>query len=95
MSSTIGPLCLLSITMHQFPDPFSIAKDPEYDTTARSMSSFNDHHGDLSPTYLNDNIRCYSYIVKDFGIRTNTVRDLCKANRLVRTNFSALLKFFV
>lgn len=49
------------------------------------MSSFNDHHGDLSPTYLNDNIRCYSYIVKDFGLRTNTVRDFCKANKLVRT----------
>lgn len=67
-----------------FVDLFTLAKDDEYDSMARSMSSFNDHSGDLHPVYLNDNIKCYSYAVKEFGIRTNTLHDYCKANRVVR-----------
>ncbi|KAJ8938829.1 hypothetical protein NQ314_011320 [Rhamnusium bicolor] len=56
-------------------DIFAFAKEDELDLEIRNASSYNDHIGDMKPTYHNDSIRCFAYISpKDtFGVRVNTL----------------------
>ncbi|XKL67980.1 hypothetical protein PGB90_003471 [Kerria lacca] len=73
-------------------DIFLLAKDLDYDILAKTLSSYNDHTGDLNPVYLNDNIKCYSYITKEFGIRTNTLHDFYKANKTVANYWNKIVE---
>lgn len=63
-------------------DIFSFAKEDELDLAVREVSSYNDHIGDLKPTYQGDVIRCYAYLApKDnIGIRVNTLPNYWPLN---------------
>ncbi|XP_065204204.1 translation initiation factor eIF2B subunit gamma [Planococcus citri] len=74
-------------------DIFSLAKSRDFDTVARSMSSYNDHNGDLYPVYMNDYIRSYAYIVdENLVIRNNTLRDYCKSNQMVTKHWKSIIE---
>ncbi|XP_063230797.1 translation initiation factor eIF2B subunit gamma isoform X2 [Bacillus rossius redtenbacheri] len=61
------------------------ALESDIDTKIRSMSFYNDHSGDLKPTYHGDPIRCYSIIAnqKTFGMRANTLPAYFQINAKV------------
>lgn len=63
-------------------DIFSFAKENEFDLAVREASSYNDHYGDLKPSYQNDTIRCYAYLApKDsIGVRVNTIPNYWSLN---------------
>ncbi|CAH0555521.1 unnamed protein product [Brassicogethes aeneus] len=56
-------------------DIFAFSKEDELDINIRNTSSYNDHTGDLKPTYHEDSIRCYAHIApkENFGVRVNTL----------------------
>ncbi|KAL1491370.1 hypothetical protein ABEB36_011977 [Hypothenemus hampei] len=63
-------------------DIFNFSNENELDLMIRDASSYNDHTGDLKPTYHNDTIRCYAYIApKGFmGLRVNTLQAYWSIN---------------
>ncbi|KAF7273901.1 hypothetical protein GWI33_013418 [Rhynchophorus ferrugineus] len=56
-------------------DIFSFAKEDQLSLDIREASAYNDHKGDLKPTYNEDPIRCYAYLAPKgcIGIRINTL----------------------
>ncbi|XP_038056309.1 translation initiation factor eIF-2B subunit gamma-like [Patiria miniata] len=57
----------------------------ELTKTARTMSSWNEHMGDMSDYYQHgDTLRCHTHIMENgFCIRANTVAAYCEANRQI------------
>ncbi|XP_060529736.1 translation initiation factor eIF-2B subunit gamma [Cylas formicarius] len=54
---------------------FHFSEESDLDLLIRETSSYNDHFGDLKPTYNGDSIRCYAYVAPkaSFGIRVNNL----------------------
>lgn len=66
-------------------DIFTFAKEDNLDLAIREASSYNDHLGDLKPSYTGDSIRCYAYLApKDtFAVRINTLAAYWSVNAKV------------
>lgn len=68
-------------------DIFCFAKEDEFDLAIREASSYNDHMGDLKPTYGGDVIRCYAFLAPrdSIGVRVNTLPNYWSLNGRVST----------
>lgn len=66
-------------------DIFAYANETELQCLTRKMSSYNDHIGDMNPSYHGDSIRCYAYVAdKDsYGVRVNTLPAYWSINNMV------------
>lgn len=66
-------------------DIFFFAKEDDLELAIRSVSSHNDHIGDLRPAYHDDSIRCFAYIPPKgtFGVRVNTLPSYWSVNAKV------------
>ncbi|CAH1155856.1 unnamed protein product [Phaedon cochleariae] len=73
-------------------DIYSFAKEDELELAIRDASSFNDHVGDLRPSYHGDAIRCFAYIApkNTFGIRVNTLPAYWSINAKVIDNWEKI-----
>ena len=58
---------------------------------AQTLSSWNDHVGDLKDAYRGRPLRCFAYIVESGTcIRTNNIYSYCDANRQISRLMPAL-----
>lgn len=72
-------------------DVYQFIQEDELDEKVRNTSSYNDHSGDLKPTYHGDIIKCYSHIVNNnFGIRVNTLQSYCLANAKILEKWNVI-----
>ncbi|XP_057663761.1 translation initiation factor eIF-2B subunit gamma [Diorhabda carinulata] len=82
-----------SILNTKYPDDiFSFAKEDKLELTIRELSAFNDHIGDLKPTYHGDSIRCFAHIEPkgNFGVRVNTLPAYWSTNAKIIDLWSSL-----
>jgi len=85
-----GNMSVLSVSMHT--DIFTFAQEDMTSLKLRELSLWNDHLGDSSPSYHNDNIRCYAHVVTDmFCMRGNTLAGFCELNRQLSKEWRSIL----
>lgn len=73
---------------------FAFASQTNLDSLVQEMSSFNDHYGDLKPSYHCDLVRCFAYIAEPdvFGIRVNTLPAYHSINLKIIDKWEKLTK---
>ncbi|XP_022918324.1 translation initiation factor eIF2B subunit gamma [Onthophagus taurus] len=64
-------------------DIFHFSKENDIYHLIRNNATYNDHSGDLKPTYHGDTIRCYAHIAPNnvFGLRVNTLQNYWLINK--------------
>ncbi|KAL3268970.1 hypothetical protein HHI36_008056 [Cryptolaemus montrouzieri] len=88
----IGEINPSILNNEQNDDIFSFSKEGDLDLLIRSISTFNDHVGDLKSTYHEDSIRCFACISEygTFGVRVNTLPMYCLINEKIIENWNKI-----